>query len=120
MRKFVVQQDARAERPTIGVAILFYDGVLRTGSGSQAHPAGDVMLPPHIDDVVIKLAARIFRKLKQLISVDYADLIVPRNQMAVPGLNRDLVTVEQSIGRVVKMSVAESPRRRNRGNRIDG
>ena len=70
--------------------------------------------------MVIKLAAGIFRKLKQLISVDYADLIVTRNQMAVPGLDRDLVAVEQSIGGVVEMSVAESAGHRDRGNRING
>ena len=40
--------------------------------------------------------------------------------MAVPGLNRDLVAVEQSIGGVVEMRVAESDRRSDRGNRIDG
>src|SRR6266853_6255799 len=40
--------------------------------------------------------------------------------MAVPGLNRDLVAVEQSIGGVVEMSVAESECRSERGDRIDG
>src|ERR1700694_1473314 len=40
--------------------------------------------------------------------------------MAVPGLNRDLVAVEQSMGGVVEMRVAESDRRSEGGNRIEG
>src|SRR5450759_1751058 len=39
--------------------------------------------------------------------------------MAVPTLNRDLVAVDQSIGGVVEMSVAESARHGDGGDRIE-
>src|ERR1700690_377254 len=78
------------------------------------------MAPAHIDDVDKDLAARILRKLEQLKSVDDADLIVPVQQMAVPGLYGGLVAVDQNTRGVEEMSVAESARHRDRGNRTDG
>ncbi len=54
------------------------------------------MAPAQIDDVDIDLAAGLLRKLKQLKSVDYAELIVTGNQMAVSALNRELVAVDQA------------------------
>src|SRR5450759_3012086 len=83
------------------------------------------MAPTDIEDVVINLAARNLRKLKELKAVDCADLIVTGKQMAVSALNRDLVAVEERIGGVVEMRVGEGARhgegrdRVNRLNRIE-
>src|SRR5664279_591342 len=100
------------------LATLLEVGVLRTGSGNHAHPVADGVAPAQIDNVIINLAAGVLRKLKQLKAVDYADLIMMGKQMAVSGLSRDLVAVEQRIGRVVEMSVAESARHGDGGDGI--
>src|SRR5208337_874269 len=79
------------------------------------------MAPTHIENVVINLAAADLRKLNQLKSVDCADLIVARKQVAVPALNRDLIAVDQKSrgvardGVVVEMSIAESAGHGERG-----
>src|ERR1039457_6360025 len=93
---------------------------LIAGAGNEAHPSADGMAPAQIDDVVINLAAGILRKLKQLKSVDGADLIVAGKQVAVPALNSDLVAVDQKFRVVEEMSVAECTHHGNRGLRIDG
>src|SRR6266849_931497 len=119
MGKFVAQLNACGQRPSRQVAASFQVGVLGTGSDNQAQPAGDGMAPAQIDDVVINLPAGILRKLKQLKTVDYPELIVTGKQMAVSALNCDLVAVDQSIGGVEKMSVAESASHGDRGARIE-
>src|SRR5208282_713049 len=80
MGKFVAQLDSCAQRPTRQVTPDFHFCVLRTGSGDEAHPAADGMAPAHIEDVVIDLPAGYLRKLKQLKSVDSADLIMAGKQ----------------------------------------
>src|SRR5713101_3415748 len=121
MGELVTQLNPTAYRPMLELATLLQVGVLRTGSGNEAHPAGDGMAPAQINDVVINLAAGILRKLKQLKAVDGADLVVPGKQVAVTALHRDLVAVDQKrrIGGVEEMSVAESTRDGDRGARIE-
>src|SRR5713226_3412908 len=126
MGELVAQLNPTAYRPMLDVGTLLQICVLRTGSGNEAHPAGDGMAPTQIDNVVINLAAGILRKLKQLKPVDCADLIVPGKQMAVTALHRDLIAVQQAyvswnraFRGVVEMSVAESARHGDRGARIE-
>src|SRR5258708_25247704 len=69
--------------------------------------------------MVINLAAGILRKLKQLKAVDQSDLIVSGKHMAVASLNCDLVAIDQTLARVVEVSVTESTRHSNRGNRTE-
>ena len=73
------------------------------------------MAPAQIGDMVIDLAASNLRKLQQLKAVKHADLIVPGEHVAVSSLERDLIAVDQFIRRIIKMSVAEPARHRNRG-----
>src|SRR6266478_860237 len=119
MGEFVAQLNPCGQRPILRVAASFQFGVFRTSSGNQAQPAGDGTAPAQIDDVVINLPAGILRKLKQLKTVDYADLIVTGKQMAVPALNCDLVAVDQSIRGVEEVGVAESSRHGDGGARIE-
>src|SRR5882762_244930 len=119
MGQFVAQLNPRAQGPICNEAALLDIGVLRTSSGDQAQPAGDGMAPAQIDDVDINLAAGTLGKLKILKSVDNTDLIMTRKQMAVAGLNRDLVAVDESFRGVVEVSVAESTRHSNRGYRTE-
>src|SRR5260370_30563599 len=119
MGELVAQLNAPAHGPLVEVATLWQVGVLRTGSGNEAHPAGEGVAPAQIDDMVNNLAAGILRELKQLKSVDCADLITTGKETTVSALNRSLVAVEQSMAGVVEMSVAESARHGDGGERIE-
>src|SRR3982074_3961808 len=119
MAQLVAQLNPPAQRPTGKGATQLHIGVLWTHSSNQAHSAGEGVAPAHIDDVVINLAAGILRKLKQLKPVNDADLIVTGKQMAIATLSCDLVAIDQSIRGVVEMSIAESTRHGNRGDRAE-
>src|SRR5271168_1701086 len=119
MAELVAELGARADRPILKIPTSFKFGVLRTDSSNKAQFAGDVMAVAEINDVNINLAAGDLRKLKQLESVDRANLIVPVQKAGIPTLYGEFVAVYESIRRVVVMGVAESACNRKCGDRID-
>src|SRR5277367_5491902 len=118
--QLVVQLDPRAQRPVAGVTALFQFDVLWTSASNQPHPAVDGMAVAQIENIDVNLAAGELRELKKLKSVDRPDLIVTPQQMAISALDGQLVAVDQSVRGVKEMSVAESARHRDRGDRTDG
>src|ERR1017187_1724102 len=82
-------------------------GVLRPHSPDETHPAAEGVAPAYVHNVVVDLATRDVRKTKYLKGLDERNLIVPVDEVTVPGFNRGLVTVQQTVGVVKNVRIAE-------------